>query len=201
MPPEKYFNEHPEYYSEVNGKRLGKRTQLCLTNPDVLRLVTEEVLRRIREDPNASFYGVSQNDWYNYCTCEKCKAIDDYEESHAGTMIAFVNSDFSVRKGLESATLQIAGLGYYDLFVNGNRLTDTAFPLWTPYRKRVLFDLYDLTDRIKAGGAPTKGFPRIGWGNESLPLPASGIKTFHMLIHSTFLCIVVGETYPMPSLS
>ncbi len=91
LPPEKYFNEHPEYYSEVNGKRLGKRTQLCLTNPDVLRLVTEEVLRRIREDPNASFYGVSQNDWYNYCTCEKCKAIDDYEESHAGTMIAFVN--------------------------------------------------------------------------------------------------------------
>ncbi len=76
--------------------------------------------------------------------------------------------DFSVRKGLESATLQIAGLGYYDLFVNGNRLTDTAFPLWTPYRKRVLFDLYDLTDRIKAGDNSIEVELGNGWWN---PLP------------------------------
>ena len=49
------------------------------------------MLERIRNDPGASFYGVSQNDWYNFCTCPDCKALDDAEESHAGTMIAFVN--------------------------------------------------------------------------------------------------------------
>lgn len=90
-PPEVHFAEHPEYFSEVNGKRLKDHTQLCLSNPDVLRLVTSNVLARIRKDPGASFYGVSQNDWYNYCTCPPCKAIDEAEESHAGTMIAFVN--------------------------------------------------------------------------------------------------------------
>jgi hypothetical protein len=89
--PEVYFAEHPEYFSEVNGKRLKENTQLCLSNPDVLRLVTSNVLARIRKDPGAAFYGVSQNDWYNFCTCAACKAIDDTEESHAGTMIAFVN--------------------------------------------------------------------------------------------------------------
>ena len=89
--PDLYFAEHPEYFSLVNGKRLKDNTQLCLSNPDVLRLVTSNVLARIRKDPGASFYGVSQNDWYNFCTCPACKAIDDAEESHAGTMIAFVN--------------------------------------------------------------------------------------------------------------
>ena len=76
----------------VKGERLKKRSQLCLTNPDVLRIVTSNVLERIRSDPGAKFYGVSQNDWYNYCECPSCKAVDDEEESHAGTMIRFVNA-------------------------------------------------------------------------------------------------------------
>ncbi len=89
--PDTYFGTHPEYFSMVNGKRIKEYTQLCLSNPDVLRIVTSNVLERIRKDPGASFYGVSQNDWYNFCTCADCKAVDDAEESHAGMMIAFVN--------------------------------------------------------------------------------------------------------------
>ncbi len=92
LPPEKYFDEHPEYYSMVKGKRLKERTQLCLTNPDVLRLVTSNVLARIRKDPGAKFYGVSQNDWRNWCECPACKAVDDEEGSHAGTGVRFVNA-------------------------------------------------------------------------------------------------------------
>ena len=92
LPPEKYFDEHPEYFSMVNGVRLKERTQLCLTNPDVLRIVTSNVLARIRKDPGAKFYGVSQNDWYNYCECPACKAVDDEEGSHAGTVVRFVNA-------------------------------------------------------------------------------------------------------------
>ena len=33
VPSEKYFGSHPEYFSEVNGHRMGSRTQLCTTNP------------------------------------------------------------------------------------------------------------------------------------------------------------------------
>ena len=92
LPPRQYFDEHPEYYSLVGGKRLKERSQLCLTNPDVLRLVTSNVLARIRKDPGAKFYGVSQNDWNNWCECPSCKAVDNVEKSHAGTMIRFVNA-------------------------------------------------------------------------------------------------------------
>ncbi len=90
-PPERYFDEHPEYFSLVNGKRLREHTQLCLTNPEVLRIVTEATLERIRKDPAAGIFSVSQNDWRNPCECPACKAVDEREGSHAGTMITFVN--------------------------------------------------------------------------------------------------------------
>ena len=94
MPPKEHFAEHPEYFSyrRKQGKRIGEATQLCLTNPDVLRLVTSNVLARIRSDPSQLCYGVSQNDNVNYCECDSCAAVDAEEESHAGTMIRFVNA-------------------------------------------------------------------------------------------------------------
>lgn len=92
LPVDEYFDSHPEYFSEAGGRRFREHTQLCLTNPDVLRIVTEKVLAAIARDPEATFFGVSQNDWQGFCTCAKCKAVDDEEGSHAGTMIRFVNA-------------------------------------------------------------------------------------------------------------
>ena len=37
VPPEKFFDQHPEYFSLVKGKRLKDRSQLCCTNEDVIR--------------------------------------------------------------------------------------------------------------------------------------------------------------------
>ncbi len=90
-PPEKYFDTHPEYFSEVNGQRVKEHTQLCLTNPDVLKIAIETLLAGIRKDPTAKLFSVSQNDWHRFCTCPACKAIDDREGSHSGTLIEFVN--------------------------------------------------------------------------------------------------------------
>ncbi|MBR1870959.1 MAG: DUF4838 domain-containing protein [Kiritimatiellae bacterium] len=90
VPAEEFFDSHPEYFALVDGVRVRDR-QLCLSNPDVLRIVTERVLERIRRDPKAKYFGVSQQDTMGYCTCEECKKIDDYEESPAGSVIHFVN--------------------------------------------------------------------------------------------------------------
>ena len=92
LPVGKHFDLHPEYFSEVDGGRVREHTQLCLTNPDVLRLVTDAVLSAIAKDPTARYFGVSQNDWMGYCTCERCRAVDEEEGSHAGSVIRFVNA-------------------------------------------------------------------------------------------------------------
>jgi galactose mutarotase-like enzyme len=92
VPPEKYFAEHPEYYSEIKGVRVGPdRTQLCLTNPDVLRIATETVKRWIEESPQSKIISVSQNDWHNYCECPTCQALAEKEGSQAGPLLHFVN--------------------------------------------------------------------------------------------------------------
>lgn len=89
--PEKYFKQHPEYFSEVNGKRVGMDAQLCLTNPSVVKIATETVMRWIKEHPEAAIFAVDQNDGYGYCECRECKALDEAEGSHSGTLIHFVN--------------------------------------------------------------------------------------------------------------
>ncbi len=93
VPPSKYFADHPEYYSEIDGKRVGpERTQLCMTNPDVLRIATATIRRRMRESPEATIFSVSQNDWGNYCRCPMCRALAAKEGSQAGVLIHFVNA-------------------------------------------------------------------------------------------------------------
>lgn len=86
-----YFDEHPEYFSEVNGKRISEHTQLCLTNPDVVRITVQNVRKWIEQNPGIGIVSVSQNDCYNPCQCANCRAIDEAEGSHSGSLIHFVN--------------------------------------------------------------------------------------------------------------
>ncbi len=89
--PAKHFAAHPEYFSMVKGKRISQHAQLCLTNPEVLEIAIKTVREWIKKKPDAAIFSVSQNDWSNPCECPPCKAIDDAEGSHAGTLISFVN--------------------------------------------------------------------------------------------------------------
>ncbi len=91
MPPQEFYAEHPEYYSLVDGQRVADRAQLCLTNPDVLRILTGRLLDVIRKNPQYLIYSVSQNDWANPCQCESCQAIARREESESGPVVWFVN--------------------------------------------------------------------------------------------------------------
>ncbi|RIJ48035.1 DUF4838 domain-containing protein [Maribellus luteus] len=91
MPPSEFFGAHPEYYSLIDGKRTHERAQLCLTNPDVLDIITERLKKVMRENPGSLIYSVSQNDWYSPCQCEKCQSIVKEEKSESGLMIWFVN--------------------------------------------------------------------------------------------------------------
>ncbi len=117
IPPGKYFLDHPDWFPEIDGVRKVGRygwgggsesfeevskklspeqiydggTQLCLTNEGLFQEMLKNVLDAIARNPGTEIISVSQNDWYGYCTCEKCRAIDEEEGSHAGTLLRFVN--------------------------------------------------------------------------------------------------------------
>jgi hypothetical protein len=92
VPPGKYFKDHPEYFSEIDGVRKSEHAQLCLTNPEVLRIATAQVLKWIEDAPDATIFSVSQNDSFGYCMCPKCRAIDEAEGTPMGTLLRFVNA-------------------------------------------------------------------------------------------------------------
>ncbi len=89
VPPATYFEKHPEYYALINGKR--NPAQLCLTHPDVLKIVIEHLHKIIPAKPGAKYWSVSQNDNSYYCTCDTCSKLNDLQSSPSGTILSFVN--------------------------------------------------------------------------------------------------------------
>ncbi|MBN2210584.1 MAG: DUF4838 domain-containing protein [Sedimentisphaerales bacterium] len=91
VPPQKYFDEHPEYFSLVNGRRVKDYTQLCCTNEEVIRVCTQAVLETMRAVPEGRIFSVSQNDCFNYCECENCQKLARQEESQMAPVLMLVN--------------------------------------------------------------------------------------------------------------
>ena len=101
IPPREFAKSHPEYFAEVDGKRgvwedRNGFPQLCLSNPEVRRILREKTLERLRSEKNPRIISVSQNDSWgamaeNYCRCEKCAALDQAEGSPMASVLSVVN--------------------------------------------------------------------------------------------------------------
>ena len=92
LPPAKYFDKHPEWYSEIGGRRVHKvkgnqLAQLCLTNAEMRAEFIKVVLDKIRKRPDSEFAHISQNDYYNYCECKNCA---DFVKAHGGEQSALI---------------------------------------------------------------------------------------------------------------
>jgi hypothetical protein len=92
IPPAKYFKDHPEWFSEIQGKRVEDHSQLCLTHEPMRAELVKNLKDQLRRNPSATMASVSQNDWANNCQCPRCAAVDKEEGSPAGSMIRFVNA-------------------------------------------------------------------------------------------------------------
>ena len=90
--PRGLYQEHPEYFPLIDGKRKDGYVQRCLSNPDVLRIAKGRVRQWLEEHPEATIISVSQNDTFNYCQCDQCKTLDDTEGSPAASLLRFVNA-------------------------------------------------------------------------------------------------------------
>ena len=90
-----YFDAHPEYYALTQRSGQREPTQVCLSNPDVLRLTIEGVLNKLREsyDPEAALniVSVSQLDNFDYCVCENCSALMEQYGGPSGALIWFID--------------------------------------------------------------------------------------------------------------
>ena len=91
LPPEKYYDEHPEWYSMNNGKRSRSDAQLCLSNPEMREEYTRQVLQLLRANPEMKFISISHNDNNRWCECPECQKLVDENGSQAGPLLDFLN--------------------------------------------------------------------------------------------------------------
>lgn len=92
VPPAKYFKDHPEWFSEIGGRRTAENAQLCLTNDEMRAELVKNLKARLRANPAATIASVSQNDCFGNCQCARCAAVDQEEGSPAGSLLRFVNA-------------------------------------------------------------------------------------------------------------
>lgn len=88
--PEVYFDKHPEYFSLISGRRL-KDAQLCLSNPEVIRVLIQNLGMEMANHPEKKYWSVSQNDAINYCECDHCFALYEKYGSISGAYIQMAN--------------------------------------------------------------------------------------------------------------
>jgi hypothetical protein len=122
VPPQRYFADHPEYFSLVRGRRVDTG-QLCLTNPHVLDLVVRGVRSAIdasradvrgREADPPGIFDVSPNDWAGWCECARCQA-EVSESRRSGQWIRFVNR-IADAVAAERPDVRVSTLAYYTTF-------------------------------------------------------------------------------------
>lgn len=90
IPPEVYFEDHPEYFSLLGNHRLSD-AQLCLSNPEVINTLKENLRIEMEKSPEKKYWSVSQNDCYNYCECENCTSMYEEYGSISGAYIFMAN--------------------------------------------------------------------------------------------------------------
>ena len=104
VPPEKYFKEHPEYFSmNSEGQRFAPqgsaRGSLCMSNPEVAEVTLKSLRELIKKDRRERapedwpvLYDISLLDNSPYiCKCPNCAAITDEEGSEAGLLFRYIN--------------------------------------------------------------------------------------------------------------
>ncbi|MCS6922990.1 MAG: DUF4838 domain-containing protein [Fimbriimonadales bacterium] len=91
VPPQAYFEQHPEWYSLIDGQRRWERAQLCWTNPSLHEFLVERIRQVLREHPNARILSISQEDWRGECQCEACRELEAREGSAVAPILETVN--------------------------------------------------------------------------------------------------------------
>ena len=70
------FDEHPEFYALVDGKRhVDGQAKLCIGNPALRKLVVGYAVGQFDRDPTSDSISVDPSDGGGWCQCEQCEKL------------------------------------------------------------------------------------------------------------------------------
>jgi alpha-L-rhamnosidase len=103
---------------------------------------------------------LSDTDWSaHWIAAEPDRIAHSAASEHSGEALSVpppplpvFRHEFNLAKPVASALLFVAGLGQYEVHLNGRDVTSTVLNSgWTDYRKTVLYDTYDVAHLLRRG--------------------------------------------------
>lgn len=83
--------------------------------------------------------------------------------------VSLYRRDFQVSKPIRAVRIYSTALGTYQLYLNGKRVgNDVLAPGWTDYRKRLVYQVYDVTSQVRTGGNAIGAIVAGGWYADGL---------------------------------
>jgi alpha-L-rhamnosidase len=68
------------------------------------------------------------------------------------TEALLLRKEFTVKPGLKRAVVHVSGLGSFEMFLNGAKVSDDLLgPGWTDFDAKALYNTYDVTTQLNAG--------------------------------------------------
>src|SRR5438270_2608135 len=105
----------------------------------------------------------------------QAKVVADLQDKRLGDPgplpepAAYLRRVFPVAKSVRRARLYVTALGSYRVFLNGQRVgADVMTPDFTDYRKRVLYQVYDVSSLLRNGGNVVAALLGDGWYGSGL---------------------------------
>jgi alpha-L-rhamnosidase len=112
---------------------------------------------------------LSPSDWRAVWIGDGKKTPAKDEDYFKDDPMPLFRREFSAVKTVSSARLYISGVGYYEAYLNGRKISDNVLdPGWTTYRKQVLYAVHDVTAMVQKGKNVAGIMLGNGWWN---PLP------------------------------
>ena len=97
---------------------------------------------------------LNEADWQGQWIGLDRAASGDSETQWSRLAARYLRKEFALSKEVKRATVHIAGMGLYELFINGQRIGDQVLaPAPTDYRKTILYNTYDVTSLLQTENA------------------------------------------------
>jgi alpha-L-rhamnosidase len=95
---------------------------------------------------------------------KEIKENDPFAVPDESSAVPYLRKSFALNSPVQRAVLYASALGLYEIHLNGQRVGDHVLaPDWTDYRKRVRYQVYDVTSVLRRGDNAIAAMLANGW--------------------------------------
>lgn len=124
---------------------------------------------------------LNEKDWKGSWIGDGKIAPEKPEDFYKKIPAPLFRKSFDLKKDVVNARLYISGLGYNEIFINGQKANDLRLePGWTQFSKTVFYNVHDVTNQLHQGKNALGVILGNGWYNP-LPMNMFGVNLRNVL--------------------